>query len=142
MKRVFLVLLSLILAGPAWADKRVDDALAKAQDAIRKGKPDDAVKNMTKTASQVNTAEAYLALARIQRQVGQRDEATASIQKAGEVATAPADKATALAAAADLALREGSGKDALAQAQAAVAAQETSVSLAALARAQARAEDV
>jgi tetratricopeptide (TPR) repeat protein len=142
MKSAILAIVSVVLAAPAWADRRVDDAVAKAEEQIRKQRPEDAVKTMQKAAAQANSVEAYIALARIQRRAGQRDAAAESTRKAiGAVATSP-DKAEALATVAGVLLSEGSGKDALGQAQQAVAAQETAVTLAALARAQARVEDI
>ena len=49
----------LIAAAPAIAaDKRLDDAVAKAESQIEKGKPDEAVKTMQKVVSQVTRPEA------------------------------------------------------------------------------------
>jgi superkiller protein 3 len=122
---------------PALADKRLDDAVAKAEDQIAKGKPEEALKTMQKAASQQSTAEAQLALARVQQRVGSLDDAAASIAKAAQLASGPV-KADVLAAHSAMDLMRGTGKDALAHAEQAVQAQATPGALAALARAQAR----
>ena len=127
-----------ICSTPVLADKRLDDAVAKAEDQIAKGKPEEALKTMQKAASQQPTsAEAQLALARIQLRVGSMDDAAATIAKATQVAAGPA-KAEALAAQSAMDLMRGTGKDALAHAEQAVQAEASATALAALARAQAR----
>lgn len=136
MKRLvaaFLVL-SAAAAQLARADQKVDDAVAKAQQSIAKGKPEEAEKNILKLLNGGAGPEAYVAAARIQEQVGNIDGALATLSKA------PAGPDT-LAAQSALALRHGSSKDALAKAQAAVQAGGTPSSLAALAKAQARSGD-
>ena len=130
-----------LLSTPALADKRLDDAVAKAEDQIAKGKPEEALKTMLKAASQQPTsAEAQLALARIQQRVGSLEDAAATVAKAAQMATAGPVKADALAALSTMDLLRGTGKDALAHAEQAVQAQATPGALAALARAQARAQ--
>jgi tetratricopeptide (TPR) repeat protein len=127
-----------LLATPALADKRLDDAVARAEDQIAKGKPEEALKTMQKAASQQPTSpEAQLALARVQQRVGSLDDAAASIAKASQLAAGPV-KADVLAAHSAMDLMRGTGKDALAHAEQAVQAQATPAALAALARAQAR----
>jgi tetratricopeptide (TPR) repeat protein len=141
MKYLASAAIVALLAPAALADKKLDDAVAKAYEQIEKGRPEEGLKNLQKVVSQQNTAEAWVELARFQHRTGALDDALASAKKAGEVAAAPADKAAALAALSSYDLLLGSGSDALAHAQQAVAAQETPASLAALARAQARVQD-
>jgi superkiller protein 3 len=127
-----------LYSSPALADKRLDDAIARAEDQFAKGKPEEALKTMQKVASQQSTsAEAQLALARFQQRLGSLDDAAASIAKASQLAAGPV-KAEVLAAHSALDLLRGTGKDALAHAEHAVQAQPTAGALAALARAQAR----
>src|SRR4051812_43679828 len=142
-KWIFMVA-AVLVAAPAFADKKLDDAVAKAESLADKGKPEEAVKAVQKVAEQANSPDAYLALARIQQRFGTPEEAQASVTKAVELSTsaAPEVKAEALAALSGMARRSGTGRDALANAEAAAAAAPASASaLAALARAQARAKD-
>lgn len=135
------VAITALLAAPALADKRLDDAVARAEDQIQKGKPEEALKTMQKAASQQSTSpEAQLALARIQQRVGTLEDAAATTAKAVQLAAAGPAKADALAALSAMDLMRGTGKDALAHAEQAVQAQATPAALAALARAQARAQ--
>jgi tetratricopeptide (TPR) repeat protein len=136
----WIVALAMV-ATPVFADKKLDDAVAKAEDQLQKGKPEEAVKTVQKIAEQSPSAEAYLALARIQERAGNLDEAAAAVAKAAQLAQSAdaAVKAEALAAQASMELSRGSSKEALAAAEKAVAAQPTPAALAALARAQARA---
>jgi len=139
MKKIGGILgLAALLATPAFADKRLDDAVARAEDQIAKGRGEEALKTMQKAVSQQPTsAEAYLALSRVQQRVGTMDDAAASIAKASELAAGPA-KAEVLAAHSSMDLLRGTGKDALAHAEQAVQAQATPAALAALTRAQIR----
>ena len=73
---------SLVLAaagtlavGPARADIKTDQAIAKAEEQFAKGKPDEAIKSMVKVATGTPSVEAYLALA---REVLERSAATAA----------------------------------------------------------------
>jgi superkiller protein 3 len=144
MKLLMAPLALLLFAGPAWAgDKRVDDAVARAEAQLEKGKPEEAVKIAQKMASQVNTPEAYAAFARIQIRAGNVEEAAATLAKAVEMGASatPEARAEALAALSALDLVRGSGKDALAHAQEAEKLSSNAGTLAALARAQARAGD-
>jgi tetratricopeptide (TPR) repeat protein len=144
MKFLMAPLTLVLLAAPTWAaDKRVDEAVARAQSHFDKGKPDEALKVAQKMASQVNTAEAHAAYARIQIKAGQVEEAAATLAKALELGASgpPEGRAEALAALSALDLIRGSGKDALAHAQEAEKLQSNATTLAALARAQARADD-
>lgn len=144
MKILIRALALLIIAVPAtaWADKRVDDAVARAESQLAKGKPDEAVKTMQKVASQVPGPESQAALARIQEKAGLIEEAAASAAKAVEVSSgaAPEARAVALATLAGLDLSRGSGADALTHAQEAAQLQPNAMTLATLARAQARAQ--
>ena len=142
MKTRSLALLTLLLASPAFAaDKKVDDAVAKAGDQIAKGKPDDAVKTLQKLVSQMpGSVEAQLALSKVQERTGDVDGAGATLASAVQSATGPA-RADALAAQVEFSLRYGNGKDALARAQEAVQGEATPAALASLALAQARVGD-
>jgi tetratricopeptide (TPR) repeat protein len=133
--------LALCAALPAWADKRLDDAIAKAEAQLAKGKPDEAFKILQKAASQApRDPEPQLALARLFTRLGRLDEVAAALGKAGELArTAPAGvRARVLVIQSTFALRMGTAGEALAFARAAVDASAGPESLAALARAQAR----
>jgi tetratricopeptide (TPR) repeat protein len=145
MKLVFasVALLGLI-ASPARADKKLDEAVAKAEDQVAKGKPEDAVKTLQKAATQTPGSEGQVALGNLQAKLGNFDEATAAYAKAKELsATEPAaTKAASLSAVASYHLAVGTAKDALAAASAAAEAQPTPESLSALARAQVRSNDV
>ncbi|MGE0452675.1 MAG: tetratricopeptide repeat protein [Vicinamibacteria bacterium] len=134
-------LAAVLVAAPAHADKKLDDTIAKAEEQVQKGRAEEGLKNLQKLVSQMNTAEAWIALARFQRRIGNMDDALESAKKASQVATAPADKATALVGLASFDLLIGTGRDALAHAQEAVNLQASVESLSALARAQARLED-
>ena len=144
MKKWMLILAAALVASPAFADKRLDDAVAKAESMADKGKPDDAVKVVQKAAEQANTPEAYIALARFQQRFASPEDAQASVTKAVELAAAaaPEVKAEALSALSSLDLSRGTGRDALSHAEDAVkAAPASGTALAALARAQARVKD-
>src|SRR6188472_664746 len=119
MKMLIRAALVLIAVAPAtvFADKRVDDAVARAESQLKSGKPEEAVKTMQKVAGQVPGAESQAALARIQEKAGLLDEAAASATLAG------------------LDLTRGSSADALKHAQDAVQAQSNGMTLAVLARA-------
>lgn len=141
MKTTSLALLTLLLASPAMADKKVDDAVAKAEEQIAKGKPEDAVKSMQKLVSQMpGSIEAQLALSKIQQRTGDMNGAKTTLANAVQSASGPA-RADALAAQVEFSLRYGSGKDALESAKQAVQSQPTPAALAALALAQARVGD-
>jgi tetratricopeptide (TPR) repeat protein len=144
MKLVFasVALLGLI-ATSAHADKKLDDAVAKADDQVTKGKPEEAVKTLQKAATQSPGSEAQVALGNLQAKLGNFDEATAAYAKAKDLSATepPATKAATLSAVASYHLSVGTAKDALAAAQAAAEAQPTPESLAVLARAQVRNND-
>src|SRR6266571_3075420 len=126
------------VALPAPADKRLDEAVAKAEAQLAKGKEDEAIKILQKAASQApRDPEAPLALARM------LDEAGAALGTAGELAAAapPGVRARVLCDRSAFALRAGSARDALAFARQAVEAEAGADSLATLARAQARLGD-
>lgn len=142
MKTIGMALAALgLLAGPVLADKKLDEALAKAESQLEKGRADEALKGLQKAASQAASGEGYVLLSRFQARLGSAEHleaAAASANKAVELATAPDAKADALANQVSFDLTRGSGREALAHAEEAVKAQETPTSLAALARAQAR----
>src|SRR5262245_8936524 len=139
---VLLTAVCGLLAMPLHADKRVDDAVAKAEDQIAKGKTEEAVKTIQKLVSQPS-AEAFTAAARLQLRIGKVEEANQSAGQAVQQAASatPEIKAAAYAIQSQLDLLRGTGKDAAANAQKAVEAQATPAALAALARAQVRTGD-
>jgi len=146
--RILPVLAALTLcaaaAPAARADKKLDDAIAKADAQLAKGKDDEAVKILQKAASQAaGDPEPFLALARIFQKMGRLDEAAKALGDAGVVGSgaAPNVRARVLAARSSFALRTGNGADALALARQAAEAAAGADSLAALARAQARLGD-
>jgi tetratricopeptide (TPR) repeat protein len=144
MRKPILILAAVLAATPALADKKLDDAVLKAESLAEKGKPEEAVKAVQKVAEQSNAPDAYLALARLQSRLASPEDAQASVTKAVELsASAPAEmKAEALAALSGLDLTRGTGRDALTHAEEAVkAAPGSATAQAALARAQARVKD-
>jgi tetratricopeptide (TPR) repeat protein len=135
-----LVVLALgLLAAPALADKKLDEAVARAEAQLQKGKPEEAIKILEKAAQPPN-AEGYVALARLQQRIGKYEDAAATATKAVEASAAAPDpvKSQALATLAMLDLSRGSARDALAHAEAAVKAEPNPVALSVLARAEAR----
>jgi tetratricopeptide (TPR) repeat protein len=141
MKTTFIVIAALaLLSAPAFADQKIDEAVAKANEQLQKGKPEEALKTLQKLASQNPGPEGQLPLGRFQEKTGSLDDALATYAKAAEGA-GPA-KADALAALAGLQLRTGPAKTALATAEQAVQAQSSPNTLATLARVQARLDPV
>jgi tetratricopeptide (TPR) repeat protein len=139
-----LLALAVCAAAPAWADKRLDDAVKKAEAQLAKGKPEEAVKILQKAAAQApRDPEPPLALARLHTRLGRLDEAGNALAKAGELAgTAPPNvRAKVRAIQSSFALRAGTARDALSFAREAVDAQAGPESLSALARAQARLDE-
>ncbi len=146
--RLFPVLpalpLCVAVALPAGADKRLDEAVAKAEAQLAKGKEDEAIKILQKAASQApRDPEAPLALARMLARLGKLDEAGKALGTAGELASAapPTVRARVLCARSAVALRAGTAREALTFARQAALAEAGADSLAALARAQARLGD-
>jgi len=142
MNRALCLLLALSLAPvPLAAQSKIDQALQKAEEQLAKGKPEDAVKTVSKLVEQNPTsAEAHIALARLHERLGNLDEAAAVLAKAKDALSGSA-KAEVLAAIASLNLLVGTGKDALANAKQAAELAPNPSTLAALARAQARVQD-
>ena len=142
MNRALCLLLALSLAPvPLAAQSKIDQALQKAEEQLAKGKPEDAVKTVSKLVEQNPTsAEAHIALARLHERLGNLDEASAVLAKAKDALSGSA-KAEVLAAIASLNLLVGTGKDALANAKQAAELAPNPSTLAALARAQARVQD-
>jgi tetratricopeptide (TPR) repeat protein len=133
-----------LVALPAWADKKVDDAVAKAKEQRLKGRDDEAEKTLRKLADQQPASpEAHAALTQLLIDLNKIDEAAVSAKKALDVAgAAPAEaKAAALATMASLDLMRGSGKEAVKNAQEATQLAPSAANLAVLARAQVRAQD-
>jgi superkiller protein 3 len=142
MKITVAVVAALALAtSPALADKKLDDAIAKAEEQLQKGKPEEGLKGLQRAVQGAPSTEGWIALARFQERLGSLEDAMKSAAAAVAAASTPAAKADALAAQSSLDLLIGTAKDALARAQEAVSANSTPVSLAALARAQVRAQD-
>ncbi len=142
MKKISIALLLIpaILAAPVWAQQsKLDKAIEKAYKKIDEGKPDDAVKELTKAAKDAG-APAFVALGELHEHLGALDEAGAAYQQAVDAAT-PAYRADALAILSTFTLRKGTGREALRIANTAVEAGESATTLAARARAQVRSED-
>jgi tetratricopeptide (TPR) repeat protein len=143
-----IVVLLAAAASAAYADKRLDDAVAKADELIRKNRPEEAAKGLQKLVAQdPANIEAQVALGRIllrAGQTGQRDEAGAAFAKAAEVAGSKPGPVSALAlvSLASYELLRGPADKAVAHAEAAVKAESTPETLAGLARAQVRAGKV
>jgi tetratricopeptide (TPR) repeat protein len=143
MRTTRIVLLTAacgLLAWPLRADKKLDDAVAKAEEQIQKGRVDDAAKTIQRML-QPPTAEGHVAATRLQVRMGKIEEAFATATAGVQAGTTPEGKAAALAALSGVDLLRGPGKDALKHAQEAVAAQASPAALAALARAQVRVGD-
>ena len=150
MKRLLTLQIALIafiasLVSPALAaqnNAKIEQAWAKAEEQITKGKPDEAVKNFSKAADQNPSGEAYVMLARLQERLGNLDEATAALNKAKDVSASapPASRADVLAAITSMQLLTGPGATALVTAKQAAELSPTPAALAALTRAQLRAE--
>jgi len=141
--RLVSTLLALVslAALPAWADKKLDQAVAKAEAQLAKGKEAEAVKILQKAVAQApRDPEAPLALMTLFTRLGRRDEAAAALATAGERAgnASPAVRARVRTIQSAVALREGTAGEAFAFAQEAVEASAGPESLAALARAEAR----
>ena len=131
-------------AAPARADKRLDEAVAKAEAHLAKGKEDEAIKVLQKAAAQApRDPEAQVALGQLLETMGKLDEAAAAFGRAGELAGAApaAARARTQARRSAFALRAGTARDALAFARQAVDAEPGAEALAALARAEARLGD-
>jgi tetratricopeptide (TPR) repeat protein len=140
MKRVLAALAAVaFLAAAAAAQSKLDQAIAKADEQLAKGKPEDAVKTLTKAAAEAG-AEGQVALGRLQERIGNLDAAAEAYAQAKTSASGPG-RADALAAVANFTLRKGKAADALALAKQAVEAGATPAALAAMARAQVRMED-
>lgn len=140
MKRFLAaVAAAALLAAPAAAQSKLDQAVAKADEQLAKGKPEDAVKTLTKAAADAG-AEGQVALGRLQERVGNLDAAAEAYNQAKSLASGPG-RADVLAAVANFTLRRGKAADALAIAKQAVEAGATPAALAAMARAQVRTED-
>jgi tetratricopeptide (TPR) repeat protein len=129
-----------LTALPARADKRLDQAVAKAEAQLAKGKEADAVKTLEQAASKApRDAEPPLALATLLLRLGRLDEASVALHTAGERAkdAPPAVRARVRTSQSAFALRWGLADEALAFARQAVDAAAGPESLAALARAEA-----
>jgi tetratricopeptide (TPR) repeat protein len=142
--RLSLAVAALVVVGaaePARADKKLDEAMAKAEAQLAKGKEDEAVKILQKAAAQApKDPEPPLVLAQFLARLGKLDDAGASFARASELSASasPAVKARVLVARSSMALRMGGAGEALALAQQALQADGGASSLSALARAQAR----
>jgi tetratricopeptide (TPR) repeat protein len=130
-----------LAALPAQADKKLDEAVARAEAQLAKGNDAEAVRILEKEIARVKTdPEPPLALATMLVRLGRLDQAAAALGTADErIASAPAAlKARVRTSQSALALRSGTAPEALEYAQEAVQAAAGPDSLAALARAQAR----
>jgi tetratricopeptide (TPR) repeat protein len=82
MRKSISILAVILAAAPAFADKKLDDAVAKAESLAEKGKPEEGIKAVQKVAEQSNSAEAYIALGRLQNRLASPEEAQTSLAKA------------------------------------------------------------
>lgn len=142
MRAASASILALVLAASGvFADQTVGEAIAKANAQLAKGKPEEAVKTLEQLVDKNPTsAEAQLALGRLQERTGELERATASYARAAGLAAdaTPDVRASVLAARASFLLRTGSGAEALKLAEDAVAAKASAEALAVLARAEVR----
>ncbi len=141
MKRTLAALAVLgFLATPALAaQSKLEEAIAKADKELAKGKPEsaeNAVKKLRKAAEEAG-AEGQVAMGRLQERIGDLNAAAAAYEEARATASG-ASKADVLAAVVNFTLRRGKAAEALVLAKQAVEAGATAASLAALARAQVR----
>jgi tetratricopeptide (TPR) repeat protein len=119
-----------LLAGPVLADQKLDEAIAKANEQVEKGKPEDAIKTLKK---QGDGPEAQMALGHLQVRLGNLDDALAAYNTAVAGATG-ATKAKALGDLALLSLWTGPAQTALGYAEQGVQAASNPESLGILAR--------
>jgi tetratricopeptide (TPR) repeat protein len=139
-----LTALALGFTLTAAADKKTDDAVARAEAQLAKGKEEEAVKLLQKNAARASRDPlAQLALAQLLVRLGRLDAAGEALAKAGELASGapPAARARVFAARSAFALHAGTVEEATELARQAVAAERGADSLAALARAEARSGD-
>ncbi len=142
LSRLAVTLLALALAHPAWADKKLDEAVSKAEDQLKKGRPEEAVKTLQKLAQSSADPAAHQALARLQVRLGHLDAALVSYRKAATVAAAGPARAAAQAELALFELRVAPAAEARAEAEKAAAAHESAAAWGALAWVQARSGQV
>ncbi len=134
-----VVVLGLVATLAVAQPTKLEQAIAKAEEQLAKGKTADAVKTITKVAAEAG-AEGQVALGHVQERAGDLDAAAAAYELARTTASGAA-KADVLAAVATFKLRRGKAADALALAKQAVEAGATPAALAVLARAQLRMQD-
>lgn len=101
MKTIGMALAAFgLLAGPVLADKKLDEALAKAKSQLEKGRADEALKGLQKAVSQAASSEGYVILSRFQARLGSAEHLEAAAKNAAEgvrLATTADAKAGALA---------------------------------------------
>jgi tetratricopeptide (TPR) repeat protein len=131
----------VIGAATAWADKKFDDAVAKADEQLRKGKQEDALKTVEKLVDQYPGPEALLVMSRLQDRLGDLDAAGQALDSALAAATPGEQRAMVLAAQSALDLRVSGGQVALGHAEEAVRLAENAETLAARARTRVRVGD-
>ncbi len=142
MRRLLVALAAVAaLATPAHAyrDPKLQEAAAKAAEQVAKGRPEQAVRILQKTAAALDTGEAQLALGRLQQRLGAVDEAATAFAAARELGGGDPE---VLAAVAGFTLATGAAKDALPLAESAVAGASSCETLATLARVLVRANDI
>ncbi len=130
----------VIGAATAWADKKFDDAVAKADEQLRKGKQEDALKTVEKLVDQNPGPEALMVLSRLHDRLGDLDAAGQALDSCLAAATGE-QRAAVLAARSAFDLRVSSGQVALGHAEEAVQLAENADTLAARARARVRVGD-
>ncbi len=125
----------------AWADQKLDEAVAKAQEQLRKGRQEEAVKTIQKLVDQGGAgSEGQLVLSRLHQRLGDLDDAGQALDAAVASATGEL-KAQALAGRSAFDLEVAAGQTALAHAEQAVSIVANAATLSARARAKVRVGD-
>ena len=87
MNKMTVALLVLgVVAAPGWAQSKLEKAIEKAYEKLEDGKPEDAVKELTK-ATKDGGAPAWVALGELEEVLGHLEEAEAAYTQARQVAS-------------------------------------------------------
>lgn len=144
LRRVLTVAL-LALPVLVYADKKVDETVAKALGQLEKNRENttDPITAADKLAKEATSVDSQLGAARIYAHAGKLDEGLAAARKASELSASatPEVRAQILNQLAALELRVGTSKDALAHAQEAAKLSQAPEILATLVRAQVKVSD-
>src|SRR5205823_5538457 len=116
MKKWTLFLVAALAAAPAFADKKLDDAVAKAESLVDKGKPDDALKTIQHAEEAAKAAPASAsALAALARAQARTKDAPTALATADKAVQAGANSGIAHVARGEALLAMGRAKDAEAE---------------------------